>query len=149
MLPMKRILSFFIDAVVVLIPSYYASYKQPVIELKYLFSINFFFLIMVLSIISGKGTLGDRFLSLTTISVTTTPLSKLKLVLRNLTYCVYLFLLIDELLTIGIMNNILLIVTLLASYLPVFSKKNVYNQNMTALDIVFKTTIVEKPWNVA
>ncbi len=151
MIPIRRIFSFLLDVIIAAIPTYYAYLKQPTIPFTILFFISFTLLTALMSAISGKGTLGDRLLSLTTVSVTLNQISKPRLCLRNLTYCVYLafctWFAIDE--SNSAADEAILLITILALYLAVFSKKNVYRQNMTALDFVFGTTIIQKPWNAA
>ena len=147
----KRLLSLLIDVVVVFIPSYLSFVGQTVFALHTLFFIDFALVTALSSFISGKGTIGDRFLSLTTVSVLATPLSKLKLTFRNLSYCLYLFLAVDRILdhSSDFTENMVLVSLVVCLYLAVFSNKNIYKQNMTGLDALFKTTIIEKPWHVA
>jgi hypothetical protein len=140
----RRLMSAALDLVVATIPVY-ANSLINIYPLgnewsyRFLFGFNFFFVTIILSLISGYGTLGDVLSHLHTVDMNGQVVTKKKLILRNSMYCFYFAL---GILTCDrVFEYFSFISVTLLFYSTIFSCKNKYNQHLTTLDLVSKTCL--------
>lgn len=139
--PPRRLLSSVVDIGVSAAPSLYAMWQtHGTIDFWTSFSITYTFVVVLSTLISGYGTLGDVLLKIKTVHIDGKPTSRARLVSRNASYVVYMIQLI------ALRNEkwdvLLSVATLLLSSALMFSTRNQHKKKMSALDIVFKTIFV-------
>lgn len=141
--PYKRLTSFGIELLFAAVASGIVSLAKPGNDLGFLW-VTWFALALetvISTIILGFGTVGDALVKLRTVRLDGLNLTRWRLLLRNVTYIFVLSgPLIDPHDVYNISIGVLIIVLL---YLPVFSTRNIYGENMSALDLLFKTIIIQ------
>ncbi len=144
--PIRRVFSGTLDLVVVIVPTLIVQFSKGAFSLFEFLGIAWFlFTVMTIAmtVTTGLGTFGDVIGRLKTVDVRGTDISKKKLLLRNVCYCVlWAFPLID------VSDHLYLIISSLTSLgfsLTFFLKENKYKKYMSVFDLLFKTFVVLRP----
>lgn len=142
--PLKRLFALAFDLVIAVIPAMIVIFDSPNSEIGFLNLAWVIFLTetIITTLVVGNGTLGDHFLRLKVVNVDGSQLTRWKLLLRNTSYGLILYLPISD--TSDHIMVIISVVVIVSAFLAVFSNKNKYRENMAAVDFVFKTIVVQK-----
>lgn len=142
----KRLLSTIVDVFIALVPTILVYYMKIIpgqldISPYGLFWIIFTLLTMIMTVVTKYGTIGDVYLKLRIVDVNNNKLSMSRLFFRNLSYCLYIGILLfsdGE----GIFF-ITAVITTLILYLVMYSNNNSYKEYMNVCDFIFKTKVVD------
>lgn len=142
--PLKRLLAFACDLALSIGAAMIALWGSPnspisIIEMTWLI---FVMETIVTTLIVGDGTLGDHFLKLKVVAIGGASMSCRKVLARNVSYALMLYLPLVDLSDHAMV--ILGVVVIAFGYITIFSNRNKYHENMTAIDFVFKTLVVAK-----
>ena len=147
--PYYRIGSVLIDLAVSGIPTIgffldQSLNHQGVIDPSVIFAINLFCIVVLATVISGVGSLGDILLKMRAVDVITgVGLKKSKLLLRSLGYW-YAIIMISISYSDSDHSVFYVWLSILAiGFLIMFSSNNKYKSNMTLLDVIFKTKVIK------
>ena len=143
--PFKRVLSILIDLTIPLafIIGIYLTQERNTIDINYemIYILVFTLLTLLSTAITGYGTLGDIILKIKTVNLNGQHTGRIKLFIRNLLYCLAWYAFIE--MFHDVLFIFLIVIPWVLSYLVMFSTNNKFNQNMTALDILFKTVVID------
>jgi len=140
--PIKRFYSFVIDIAISFIPSVAVAYKYELQQCLITCWFGYFLSTIIFTTVSLQGTLGDWFMKLEVIGIDNSPIRRKKLIFRQVMVCI--FLLTPILDVADVQYSIVSFLTFAGLSLTMFSKSNRYGDYLSAIDLMFKTKIVEK-----
>ncbi len=141
----KRIISSLIDISISILPGFviYSNTSGKGLRIIYLVAVIIFSIYTVItSTILKSGTLGDYFMKIKIINIDGSEVSLKKLLFRNITYCLWLGWLFFLSINTRVVDNIIFLLITIMLYLIMFSNKNKFNENLSALDMIFKTKYI-------
>jgi uncharacterized RDD family membrane protein YckC len=143
-LPSKRVISLLIDILISVIPCLLLVLNKKVgfnLDLFFYMTLVLIFYTSLSTVLIGR-TVGDVYLKLQIVNIDGNLLSKGKLILRNLMiYC----LVGTPFLELGnLMYTVISGACSLYIGCMMFSRSNIYREQMTAIDMVFKTIVISQ-----
>jgi RDD family len=138
---LKRLLASAVDILIALVPAFVVNPSFPTIDISWLILANLLVVCCAIPIVAQGRTPGDILLRIRPMSLRTTHLSLKNLLTRNLVYVLYLSTIASE--RTDPVSVSCLAVLCLSTYSIVFSNKNKYSENLTGLDLIFKTRFVD------
>lgn len=144
MIIFKRICAAIIDIGISFLPSYLVTnyISNIVIDISLFFFINYFIVACIIPIISKGKTIGDILVKIKLKSIDNNELNIKRILTRNTIYVVgsSMFLSVRD----DYFFDVVFIISWLALYCVIFSNKNKYSENLTILDLIFKTNYTEE-----